>query len=426
MRVLLTGAHGFIGNAILNGLHAHGHQVVAAVHRQQPLTTTDVSYVPVDFTHDHHSDDWLPRLKNIDVVINCVGIIRETSQQGFNALHRDAPIALFKACSLAGVKKVIQLSALGADAQASSQYHLSKRAADDFLATLDIDWLILRPSIVIGSRAASSELFRALAALPLIPIINHGRQKIQPIIIDDLVRIVIQSVAQTENSQQRIDAVGGEAVSLRDLLTLFRDQLGLGPARFIRIPFQLGLWLAALAKPLSNGIINRETVQMLQRDNIADVQNITFRFGFTPVSVSEWLSRHPVSQAERWQAQLFFLAPLLRISLAFLWIATGYISLFVFPYDESYHLLAKLGLYGNVASLALYTGGLIDIVLGLALFMQYQIRLVVYLQILIMITYTILISTGLPEFWLHPFGPITKNIPLIVATLMLPVFAGKR
>ena len=84
------------------------------------------------------------------MVVNAVGILRESGNATFQALHVDAPVALFHACVQADVKKVVQISALGADTEAASRYHLSKKHADDTLAELPIRWVIMQPSLVFG------------------------------------------------------------------------------------------------------------------------------------------------------------------------------------------------------------------------------------------------------------------------------------
>jgi uncharacterized protein YbjT (DUF2867 family) len=102
---------------------------------------------------------------------------------------------------------VIQISALGADDQALSRYHLSKRAADDHLAASSLDWTVLRPSIVYGPGAHSMALFEALAALPLTPLINRGEQEIQPIHVADLTRAVLHCLAPEGPAGVRVDLV---------------------------------------------------------------------------------------------------------------------------------------------------------------------------------------------------------------------------
>jgi len=111
-------------------------------------------------------------------------------------------------------------------------------------------------------------------------------------------------------------------------------------------------------------------------------------------------------------------APLLRASLATVWILTGLLSLFAFPIGESLAMLARLGLSGGAASSALYAGAVLDLVLGIASVIRPGRRLWV-LQIVVIIGYTALIAYGLPEFIAHPFGPVLKNLPILALLFVL-------
>jgi uncharacterized protein YbjT (DUF2867 family) len=181
MNILLAGASGFIGANLSRALAAAGHRV-------RPISRRH----GVDFGNMTRRADWQPHLDGIDVAINCVGIIGETRVQTFSTLHAEAPIALFDACVEAGVRRVIQVSALGADATAFSAYHLSKRAADDHLRGLDLDWFVLRPSLIYGRGGGSAALFMRLARLPRVPVIGDGLQSLQPIHIGEVVATVLR------------------------------------------------------------------------------------------------------------------------------------------------------------------------------------------------------------------------------------------
>src|SRR5688500_11039162 len=163
--VLLLGATGFIGTRLQAALRNAGWEVVCGV--RPGVGVPGCRCVEVDFTRDHSPEVWLPRLQGIDVVANAVGILRESGALTFEAVHVAAPAALFRACVQAGVRKIVQISALGADAQAVSGYHVSKRRGDDVLASLNVPWVIVQPSLVFGEGGASAALFTRLAALPL-------------------------------------------------------------------------------------------------------------------------------------------------------------------------------------------------------------------------------------------------------------------
>ena len=99
MRILVTGATGFIGSAIVTALWKNAHDVVACVHRTgDRYLPPEVETIEVDYMHDLTTEDWSPRLAGVDVVINAVGILRESAQVRFAELHHLAPAALFQAC----------------------------------------------------------------------------------------------------------------------------------------------------------------------------------------------------------------------------------------------------------------------------------------------------------------------------------------
>ncbi len=109
---------------------------------------------------------------------------------------------------------------------------------------------------------------------------------------------------------------------------------------------------------------------------------------------------------------------LMRYSLAAVWIVTGLLSLGIYPQEDSFALLARIGIEGTAASAALYLGSTADIIFGLMTLLAPSKRLW-QAQALLVLIYTIVISIYLPEFWLHPFGPILKNIPFLTLLWLL-------
>ena len=148
---------------------------------------------------------------------------RQHGEQTFERIHKRAPQALFTACVAAGVRRIVQISALGAD-RGVTRYFLTKRAADDYLATLPLEWTIVRPAMVFGPGGSSARLFQMLAHLPLVPLPGRGEQRLQPIHIDDLTEAVVRILAETTTSRTRIELVGPQSLSLRELLVSLRAQ----------------------------------------------------------------------------------------------------------------------------------------------------------------------------------------------------------
>jgi len=276
MKILLTGASGFIGRRLATALELAGHQVI-------PVSRSH----GIDFCRMQTPSDWLPHLDGIDAVINAVGIIGESGTQRFDALHRLAPLALFQACARLGIRRVLQISALGADESAFSAYHLSKRAADDGLRSLDLDWFVLRPSLIYGRSGKSAALFMRLAACPLIAVIGDGQQKLQPVHISDVVATVLKSLTSTK-TRQTIDIVGNETVTFTEWLQTMRLAQGLARASVLRIPFPLALAGAFLGRYV-NPILQPENLRMLQSGYWADVGPLVQFLGRQPLAVASSL-----------------------------------------------------------------------------------------------------------------------------------------
>lgn len=414
MVILLTGASGFIGQRLTKALVAAGHQVVCTT--RTPKKDLHLRYVEADFTRDFDKEDWMPRLAGIDVVINAVGIIREQGRQTFEAIHERAPQALFAACAASGVRLVVQISALGADEQAQSRYHLSKKRADDYLTGLPVHSVIVQPSLVYGEEGASARLFTTLASLPLIGLPGKGEQQIQPVHIDDVVAAIVALLDKPLKSGTRLPLVGPEPMSLRSFLAILRQSMGLGRAHFMPVPLPLVRLAAAAGKILPGSLLDPETIQMLERGNTADAGAITALLGRAPRPARDFVGQ---ARNTRLQALLNWLLPVLRFSIALVWIFTGIVSLGVYPVSESYALLARVGITGMLAPVMLYGAALMDLAFGIAILVMHKRRLLWLAQLAVILFYTAIITWRLPEFWIHPYGPLLKNLPMLAAIWLL-------
>lgn len=412
MKILVLGASGFIGQHLVGRLCAAGHDVVQGVHGTGGSAAPNRVFV--DFTRDHSVGDWLARLAGCHAVVNLVGILREQGTRTFLALHELAPRALFAACVEGGVQHVVQFSTLGADERARSRYHLSKRRADEFLRTLPIAWTIVQPSLVFGRGGASARLFTSLAVLPVIPLIGRGQQRVQPIHVDDLCQAVVNIIGSGTFAHQVVAAVGPRPITFRRMIAALRQQLGLPWARFFHVPLPLVQRTARIADRLHLWLFDEEAIGMLERGNTASARTIEAVLGRSPRPVERFI--------EAAEAPLFavaaktaWLVPLLRASIGIVWIVTGLLSLGLYPVAESYALLARVGASPILAPFMLYGAAALDLLFGAGVFALRRRQWLWRAQIGLIVLYSVIIAFKLPEFWLHPFGPLLKNLPLLAA-----------
>jgi uncharacterized protein YbjT (DUF2867 family) len=277
MNVLLTGASGFIGSHLARALRAAEYVVIEARRDVDGKTAA----VRADFTRDLSVRDWLPKLVGIDAVINAAGIVREHGAQTFERIHKRAPQALFTACVAAGIKRIVQISALGAD-RGMTRYFLSKRAADDYLATLPLEWTIVRPAIVLGPGGSSARLLGKLAALPLVPLPGRGEQRVQPLHIDDLTEAVVHLLRDASAIRSRIELVGPETLTLREVLAGLRAAKRLSPPRFLPVPMGLVRAAAHISVLGTISPLDDETLAMLEAGPRGDPATIRHLLGRPP------------------------------------------------------------------------------------------------------------------------------------------------
>lgn len=420
MRIVLTGSTGFLGRKLAAALLGRGHELVCPV-RKVPTGRHhhDVRYPVIDYRQATRPADWKSVVTGADVIINAVGIIRETEAGDFDLVHRAAPAALFHEALRAGVGYVIQISALGADADAKSDYHKSKRAGDDVLRSLAIHHTIAQPSLVYGPGGASAALFTGFASLPVIPLPGQGRQQIQPIHLDDVIATLVALVESQDDAPQEVALVGPVPVALRDFYCALRSGMGLrGAGRFLPVPNSVMTLAGKLGERFPGSIVSADTLAMLDRGNIAPSDGISRVLGKAPRAPSEFIPPEYASAVAS-RAKLKWLLPLLRWSIGLVWIVTALVSMGLYPIDESYDLLERSGVPRALMPLALFGAAFMDLALGFLTLYPRRPRWIWPLQAGIVLLYTLIISIKLPEFWLHPYGPVLKNLPFLAAVWVL-------
>lgn len=411
LRILVCGATGTVGSALCAHLSALGHDVIRGM--RKPESARDMA---MDFSTDTTVEHWLPRVRGMHVVINAVGIIVESKTNRFDALHHLAPVALFRACAAAGVGRVIQISALGAPTS-TTPYFRSKHAADEVLRGLPVPWQILYPSLIYAEDGDSATLFRNLASLPAIPVPGLGDAQFQPVHIDDIAAAVVAAIDPATPPRQSLELVGTSRLSYAAMLAAYRRGMQFGPAAWITIPGAMMSLAARVAGHIPGSTLTPDNWRMLQAGSHGDMTAITQWLGRPPLAIERFI---PQADADglRQRALATWRAPLLRVVLAIVWLATALITLFAYPLDRSMAMLEAVGLHGAYATAALYGAIAVDAALGVASLL-WPGRKLWAAQAALIVGYSVIIAAALPEFLWHPFGPLLKNLPILAILVIL-------
>lgn len=402
--IAVIGGSGFIGRNVAAELLTLGHDVVTPARS--------------DFDIARESSASLAtKLTGLDIVINCAGLARDARVDSLDAVNAEGAKRLGEACLQAGVKRLVHISALGASLDSEARFLRAKAEGERDLAAIEgLEVVIVRPSLIVGSGGASGDFFCALAALPLPPRLGEGTWRAQPLHVTELAALIAK-LAFAESPPASIDAVGPNALTTDDLTGQLRDWLGLSPMPSLPIPAAVLRAFAWINEIVEFGPGDREFLTLLEKGNTADSQPIAKALGRTPLSISQSLTRSPASLGDFWRARLYFIQPMLRLALACLWVGTGLVSFGLFPPSEFYVMLGELGLTGPLAEVALFGVAGANIVLGGLLIANWRPSLVASAMLVLLGIFSLAALTLPHEYWLTPFAPILKNVPIGVALL---------
>jgi len=266
VNVLVTGASGFVGRHVLEQLLATGHRVIALARRGANFPVE----VEVALGDVVSGEGLAAASASVEAVIHLVGIIRETRGQSFEQVHTEGTRNVVSAAREAGVKRYLQMSALGAAKGTGSRYFETKARAEEIVKASGLDWTIFRPSLIFGR---GDEFFglvmKGLVSAPLIPQIGDGRFPFRPIYVGDVASAFEQALSRPATIGRSFDLVGPAEYTFRELLLLVRETLG-SRRPILPVP----LWAMKLAVPLlqllPNPPITRDQFAMLLQGNTAD------------------------------------------------------------------------------------------------------------------------------------------------------------
>jgi uncharacterized protein YbjT (DUF2867 family) len=429
LRVLVLGGYGFIGREISNRLIAAGHEIVllgrnaGAVRRMFP----QARWVSADLGDVRPDDVWRARLDGIDAVVNAAGALQEGARDHLEAVHHLSVAALVRACESRGVATFVQISAVGARLDATTEFMRSKARGDLSVRSSSLRWLIVRPGLVIGANAyGGTALIRMLAGVPVVQPIAFGDAAIQTVSMRDLAEVVLDAVEARLPGGAEFDLVEAKPHSLRETTAAFRRWLGFREARWvIEAPRGLARGVAKIADALGylgwRSPFRTTALRVLADGVLGDPRPFARLSPRAIAGLDSTLAALPATLQERWFARLYLAMPVTVGTLASFWALSGFIALL--HVEEAARMT---GLAEPAARLAVVVGAVVDLALGAAILYRPWARFACCAMALVSALY-VFVGTGLrPDLWGDPFGPLLKIVPILVLALVAALLVEDR
>ena len=283
MLVLVTGATGFVGREVVKALGDRGFEVRCLVHTPGRESVLGDQQVDVHYGSVGDMAALRAAFYDVDTVVHLVAAIRQKGIATFQNLNRRGSEAVVDTAKDAGVKHFLYVSALGATDNVRYPYLNSKWQAEQAVINSGMPYTVLRPSIQFGP---GDEFINTLAGLvrvsPVVPIIGRGRNRFQPIAVQEVAACVAAAVGNDEFHGKTIEIGGPEHLSYIEIVDIIA-----GTYQVWRPKLHIPVWAMRLVVRLMESLLPRppvttEQLRMLPISNVAKLDTVEDVFGFKP------------------------------------------------------------------------------------------------------------------------------------------------
>jgi NADH dehydrogenase len=294
-RIFVAGGTGFVGRSVVRALLARGFLVRCLVRRGSEGLLKgfeSIDRVPGDVLRP---EGLVACAEGCAAIVNLVGIIREHRARGvtFERLHVQATANMLRVAKEAGVKRYVQMSALGTRPEARSAYHRTKWQAEEAVRESSLHWTIFRPSIIFGpGDEFISTLAGMIRRLPAVPVLGDGQYRLQPIPVEQVAEGFAQALRLDGSIGRVYEVAGPDPYRFVELLDSIGAALGRRAVKKVHVPLgavkvatrSLG-WLPAY--PLT-----MDQIAMLEEESLPDDPGLFFtELGIKPEPLARGLAR---------------------------------------------------------------------------------------------------------------------------------------
>jgi NADH dehydrogenase len=282
--VCILGGTGFVGRHIARLLCAQGWSVRIPTRNadkaRQMLSSSPVEIVSADV---HDAAQLAKLFAGMDAIINLVGILHERGEQSFQRVHVELPRKVIEAARIAGVRRLLHMSALNAAPDGPSAYLRSKGEAEMAVQTGGLQATLFRPSVIFGAGDSFLTMFAKLAKwAPVLPL-ACADAKFQPVWVENVAQAYLHSLNDASSIGQRYDLCGPRVYRLRELVRFAAACRGLHPL-IVPLPKAMAYLQASVMEWLPVKLMTRDNFHSMQQDNVC---NCVFPFGITPASLED-------------------------------------------------------------------------------------------------------------------------------------------
>jgi len=286
MKIFISGATGFVGGHLCNELLGRGHTLRLLSHHGKATVSGGVEFFGGDVTV---AADCTIGAAGCDAVVNLVGIIREFPQRGvtFERLHVEATRNMLAAAEQNGIRRYLQMSALGSRPAAVSGYHRSKYQAEELVVASGLDYTIFRPSLIFGPKDAFVNMLAGfIRSFSVVPVIGDGKYRMQPIAADDVARCFAIALEKPETVGKAYNLCGQDRLNYLEIVDVVAKVLGRHFILKMKNPLLLMQFVTPILEQFPFYPVTSDQITMLLEESICD-GSWQETFGFTPVGFEE-------------------------------------------------------------------------------------------------------------------------------------------